>query len=114
LQLLKTSAVILFFIFSFILFAGTNNIVILLAKFIPTSDCKLVTNKLKTSLNSLMEEEKSEHDEDDSNSKVIDLYCEQTQQHIIPFTMASAEYIASNNLIMSIYKLPIFNPPPNI
>ena len=86
----------------------------MMAKFIQTTDCKLVTNKLKTSLNSLMEEEKSEHDEDDSNSKILDLYFEHSNELHIATAMASNEYIASNELIMSIYKLPIFNPPPNI
>jgi hypothetical protein len=111
---LKVSAAILFFLFSTVLIAGTNNIVLLLAELSAGLKTEIVSNKLKTSLNSIMEEEKSEKNEDVPDGKIIDIICD----HISPVHFIEpkiqSEYIASNERISSIHNLPIFIPPPNI
>lgn len=111
---LRVSAAILFFLFSTILIAGTNNIVLLLAEVSAVLKTEIVSNKLKTSLNSIMEEEKSEKNEDVPDGKVMDIICDQpTPVHFFE-TQSQCEFIACNERVLSIHHLPIFIPPPNI
>ena len=111
---LKVTAIITFFLFSTVLFAGTNNIIIILAKLSTVLKSELVSSKLKTSLNSIMEEEKSEKDDDTPHAPLLDIICSHVE-HISFFSKKTkSEYIAHNEVIASIHHVPIFIPPPNI
>lgn len=110
---LKVASGILFFVFSIVLFLGTNNMVILLAKLSVNASSELVAGKLKVSLNSIMEEEKSEKNEDTPDGQVLDIICDQIT-HVSFFNFnKTSEYVASDDLIASIHDIPIFIPPPN-
>jgi hypothetical protein len=101
-------------LFSLVLFAGTNNIIIILAKVSSVIKSELVSSKLKTSLNSIMEEEKSEKSEDIPDGKIIDILCDDVQNIHFSSAQLKSEYITGDDFIASIHHLPIFIPPPNI